>query len=101
MLKLGHQVLLTNMKFLKTTFSGDSKNMTELRNLADGISSEGLFNSGMSAHSPEFLLVDEESSSTYPLLTPSPTTEFEHPLALDTPPGNVSNSCTHEFRCVL
>lgn len=44
----------------------------------------------LSAPSPEFLLVDEESSSTYPLLTPSPLAEFDHPLALDTPPGIVS-----------
>ncbi|RZF38397.1 hypothetical protein LSTR_LSTR006523 [Laodelphax striatellus] len=33
------------------------------------------------ARSPEFLLVDEESASTYPLLTPSPP-HFDHPLAV-------------------
>lgn len=40
----------------------------------------------LKAPSPEFLLVDEESSSTYPLLTPSPPVEFEHPLATETAP---------------
>lgn len=41
----------------------------------------------MDTPSPEFLLADEESSSTYPLLTPSPPAEFEHPLTIETPPG--------------
>uniref|UniRef100_A0A1B6CHZ3 Glycosyl hydrolase family 13 catalytic domain-containing protein n=1 Tax=Clastoptera arizonana TaxID=38151 RepID=A0A1B6CHZ3_9HEMI len=50
------------------------------------VNSDNLFGVTVSAPSPEFLLADEESSFTYPLLTPSPPAEFDHPLAIDTRP---------------
>lgn len=39
---------------------------------------------------PEFLAaVDEESISICPLLTPSPSAHFHHPLAINSIPGKV------------
>ncbi|XP_014244674.1 neutral and basic amino acid transport protein rBAT-like [Cimex lectularius] len=44
---------------------------------------------GIGGASPEFMVVgDEESISNCPLLTPSPTGQFHHPLAINTTPGS-------------
>lgn len=74
--------------------------MAELGNLGGVGGSEGLFSSTLTAPSSEFLLVDEESSSTYPLLTPSPLAEFNHPLALDTPPGKNTPKVYKKWWCL-
>ena len=70
--------------------SGTDVNGLVKKKMSDIGEPTGLFRN---SSGPEFVVPDEESISTCPLLTPSPTmVEFQHPLALSTTPGIAINN---------